>query len=111
MAEKEILVSARNLVKSFKVKNGTVKAVGGVDLDIYKGETLALVGESGCGKSTFVRKGLKKCDLSNPEMLTVVVRSGDDNREVHCKCALKDQFITTRPAQIDWLNQRGSRRP
>ena len=59
MEEKKILVSARGLTKTFKVKNGTVKAVAGVDLDIYKGETLALVGESGCGKSTLGRMLLR----------------------------------------------------
>ena len=59
MEEKKILVSAKGLTKTFKVKNGTVKAVAGVDLDIYKGETLALVGESGCGKSTLGRMLLR----------------------------------------------------
>lgn len=69
MAEKEILVSARNLVKSFKVKNGTVKAVGGVDLDIYKGETLALVGESGCGKSTLGRLLLRLIEPTSGQVI------------------------------------------
>lgn len=50
--EQEILMQARGLVKEFKVSGGVVHAVSGVDLDIYAGETLALVGESGCGKST-----------------------------------------------------------
>ena len=38
MEDKNVLVSAKGLTKTFKVKNGTVKAVGGVDLEIYKGE-------------------------------------------------------------------------
>jgi ABC-type oligopeptide transport system ATPase subunit len=36
----------------FRREIGTVKAVDGVDLEIGRGETLGLVGESGCGKST-----------------------------------------------------------
>lgn len=50
--EKEVLMQAKGIVKEFKTNGGVVHAVGGVDLDIYTGETLALVGESGCGKST-----------------------------------------------------------
>lgn len=68
MEEKKILVSARGLSKTFKVKNGTVKAVAGVDLDIYKGETLALVGESGCGKSTLGRMLLRLIEPTTGEV-------------------------------------------
>ncbi|MFE0625651.1 ABC transporter ATP-binding protein [Streptomyces sp. NPDC058864] len=39
----------------FKRQVGAVKAVDGVDLDLYRGETLGVVGESGCGKSTVAR--------------------------------------------------------
>lgn len=68
MEDKKILVSAKGLTKTFKVKNGTVKAVGGVDIDIYKGETLALVGESGCGKSTLGRMLLRLIEPTSGEV-------------------------------------------
>jgi oligopeptide/dipeptide ABC transporter ATP-binding protein len=43
----------------FKRTTGFLKAVDGVDLDIYKGETLGLVGESGCGKTTLGKSILR----------------------------------------------------
>jgi oligopeptide/dipeptide ABC transporter ATP-binding protein len=46
------LVVAEGLVKRYPVRSGTVAAVDGVGLRIERGTTLALVGESGCGKST-----------------------------------------------------------
>jgi len=60
MENKKVLLEARHLVKEFPV-GGTKKhpqvvhAVSDVNLQIYEGETLALVGESGCGKSTLGR--------------------------------------------------------
>lgn len=47
------LVEVHEVSKFFKVTEGTLKAVNNINIDIYKGETLGLVGESGCGKSTF----------------------------------------------------------
>ncbi len=57
-SSKEPLLKVKNLEKLFYVKNyftkteGNVHAVDNIDLDIYEGETVSLVGESGCGKST-----------------------------------------------------------
>ncbi len=60
MENKEVLLSVQDLKKYFPIKDGiifsrtvgNVHAVDGLTFDIYKGETLGLVGESGCGKST-----------------------------------------------------------
>lgn len=58
----EPLIEIKGLVKQFPVRGGllqrevaTVNAVAGVDLTIYRGETVGLVGESGCGKTTLGR--------------------------------------------------------
>jgi oligopeptide transport system ATP-binding protein len=46
------LLEVRDLVKHFVIGRGTVRAVDGVSFSIERGETLGLVGESGCGKTT-----------------------------------------------------------
>ncbi|HEY9717189.1 MAG TPA: dipeptide ABC transporter ATP-binding protein, partial [Trichormus sp.] len=62
----EKLLEVRNLKKHFAIKKGffnkqvgAVRALDGVDLDVFSGETLGLVGESGCGKSTLGRVMLR----------------------------------------------------
>jgi peptide/nickel transport system ATP-binding protein/oligopeptide transport system ATP-binding protein len=47
----ETLLSVKDLKTYFYTKDGVVKAVDGIDFEINKGETLGMVGESGCGKS------------------------------------------------------------
>ena len=56
------LLSVRNLKTYFAQDEGTVKAVDGVDLDLYPGATLGIVGESGCGKSVTARSILRIVD-------------------------------------------------
>lgn len=51
MAEAEVLLSVKDLKTWFETSQGTVRAVDGVSFDIRRGETFAVLGESGCGKS------------------------------------------------------------
>ncbi len=53
--EKTPLIETVNLKKYFKVKQGFLHAVDGIDMRIMTGETFGVVGESGCGKSTLGR--------------------------------------------------------
>lgn len=67
MEENNVILKVENLYKHFPVKSGSifgrgksyVHAVDGVSFDVYEGETLGLVGESGCGKSTTGRTVLQ----------------------------------------------------
>jgi len=75
-SEKEVLVSIRNLKKYFPITSGllhrqvgNIKAVDGISFQIYKGETLGLVGESGCGKSTTGRTILRIHDATEGSVL------------------------------------------
>ena len=66
------LLEASNLKKYYPLRNKAdqyVKAVDGVSLKIYPGETLGLVGESGCGKTTLGKILLKLIDSSSGEIL------------------------------------------
>ena len=69
--EKEKLIQVRNLVKHFPVENSddVVRAVDGISFDIFSGETLGLVGESGCGKSTVGRCVLRLYEPTSGEVL------------------------------------------
>ncbi len=60
--KKEILVQVRDLSVTYQTRIGSVSAVDHVSFDIYKGEILGLVGESGCGKSTFGKALLRMID-------------------------------------------------
>ncbi len=74
-AEAETLVRAENLKVHFPIhsgvlrrQTGSVKAVDGLNFEIKRGETLGLVGESGCGKSTAGRAMLRLYELTDGQI-------------------------------------------
>lgn len=73
--EKQPLIQVKNISKYFQInKKETLKAVEDVSFDIYEGETVGLVGESGCGKSTTGRCIVK---LYNPTKGHVLYKGQD----------------------------------
>jgi oligopeptide/dipeptide ABC transporter ATP-binding protein len=106
----EPLMRVRDLVKTYPVKGGafqkvlgTVRAVDGVDLDIFRGEALGLVGESGCGKSTFGRAILR---LEEPDAGSVEF-GGQDILQL----SQKDLKSYRRDAQVVFQDPFGSLDP
>ncbi|MBU3195330.1 ABC transporter ATP-binding protein [Clostridium algidicarnis] len=74
--KKEVLLEVNNLTKFFPVKKGSflgsksyVKAVDRVSFKINRGETLGLVGESGCGKTTLGRTAVRLYDTTAGEII------------------------------------------
>ena len=76
----DIVLSVENLVMEFSVgRNEIVHAVSDVSFDVKKGETLGIVGESGCGKSTTARSIVQ---LPKPTSGSVMVTSEGDSIEL-----------------------------
>lgn len=79
--EKKVILSIRNLSKDFRIRGGsflekpkTLHALSDVSVDVYEGETLGIIGESGCGKSTFGRCIVKLHKASSGE----IIYNGED---------------------------------
>jgi oligopeptide/dipeptide ABC transporter ATP-binding protein len=89
------LVEVRNLVKHFPIRRGVifqhqigaVKAVDDVSFDVRRGETLGLVGETGCGKSTTARLLVRLLDPTSGQILydgeDIAQRHGDGLKALH----------------------------
>ncbi len=105
------LIEVRDLVKHFPIKHGlifqrqigAVKAVDGVSFDVERGETLGIVGETGCGKSTTARL---LCRLMDPTSGTIIfdgrdvgAQKGDDLKALHrdMQMVFQDPYSSLNP--------------
>ncbi|MDH3752230.1 MAG: ATP-binding cassette domain-containing protein [Acidimicrobiia bacterium] len=70
----DVLIRVENMVVEFSIPGGTVHAVSDVSFDLVEGETLGIVGESGCGKSTTARAVIQ---LPKPTSGTVSYQGRD----------------------------------
>ncbi|MBU5292904.1 dipeptide ABC transporter ATP-binding protein [Anaerosalibacter bizertensis] len=99
MAEdKKTLLMARNLKKYFDVGKGqVVKAVDDISFSIHEGETLGLVGESGCGKSTVGRTIVGLYEATDGEVIFDGMNVGELNKKEKKHFARKAQMIFQDP--------------
>ena len=65
----ESVLSARKVRKRFRLREGEVLALKGLDLDVRENEFICIVGPSGCGKSTFLRMAAGLEPVSEGEIL------------------------------------------
>ncbi|MBN7759433.1 ABC transporter ATP-binding protein [Nitratireductor aquimarinus] len=102
MTNKEPLLEVRNLEKHFPVRRGIlrrtqgyVKAVDGVSLTLDRGETLGLVGESGCGKTTAGRSILRLISPSRGDILfssRSLSGEGEETRRVNVATVSREEL-------------------
>src|SRR4051794_40097298 len=66
----EASVAVRGVARAYKARRGTVPALDAVDLEVRRGELVAVVGPSGCGKSTLLElaAGLQEPDAGDVEV-------------------------------------------
>lgn len=100
----EVLVRVKDLKKYFPIRRGVfrrqvgaVQAVDGVTFEIYKGETLGLVGESGCGKSTTGRTILQLLEPTDGQVFYADKELTDLNRSDLRKARRDMQMIFQDP--------------
>ncbi|GLB58912.1 ABC transporter ATP-binding protein [Cytobacillus sp. NCCP-133] len=103
MSEK--LLEIKNLKQHFNVgRPNMIKAVDGITFDIYKGETLGLVGESGCGKSTTGRTIIRLYDATDGQVLF-------EGEDVHGKKSAKELKKFNRKMQMIFQDPYASLNP
>ena len=97
LQEREVEIQVKDLDVTFKDNSGNdVKALTGVNLDIYKGEFISLLGPSGCGKTTLLRS---IADLQEPTDGTIRI-SGQTPKELRLQ--QKFGLVFQQPVLFDW---------
>ena len=76
--KKKLLLEIKDLKTHFFTEEGVVKAVDGVDFEVYQGETLGIVGESGCGKSVTAFSILRLLDYPGKTVGGEVIFKGEN---------------------------------
>src|SRR5215216_7286012 len=100
------LLEIKDLKKYFRVGRADLKAVDGISLEIKKGETFGLVGESGCGKSTAGRVLVRLYEPSGGEVLyggkNIHEAKGDEGRVLNRKMQMifQDPQASLNPRMI-----------
>lgn len=99
MAERKIVLSAKDIEVKFRVRQNYLTAIRNVSLDLYEGETFAIVGESGSGKSVFTKTFTGMLE-SNGRITngSIIFRDGD--KEIDLVSLNKD---------ADWEGIRGAK--
>lgn len=102
--ENDIILQTNHLVKQFPASQGrTLTACHNINLEVYKGKTLGIVGESGCGKSTFIR--MLSC-MTKPTSGTILYRDVNlstlNNKEIrknrqHIQMVFQDPLASFNP--------------
>jgi oligopeptide/dipeptide ABC transporter ATP-binding protein len=96
----EPLLDVRDLKVSFRTEDGLVKAVDGVSLTLYQGETLGIVGESGSGKSVTMMSVMRLINDPNARFEGEVLYKGHDLMTLN-----KDQMRQIRGTGISMIFQ------
>lgn len=110
MSEKKVVFSVRNVIMDFQVagknffsKKKTLRALNDISFDLYEGESLAIVGESGCGKSTICRIAMKFYEPTSGSMMigdkNVHELSGDELKKYRqaSQMIFQDPFSSLNP--------------